>query len=222
MPEKTPRLIIGQRRAAAPASRGVPRLVVGGNKAQPRGSEVPAGDSGRVVLGHDLDSGAPLTVTPQQLCSGTYILGVQGVGKSTLLEQIACQLLEENESVIAFDPHGQLIDNIVRRMPARRLADTYHLDLKDRKYPFALNVFACRNQDDEEERDRTRNQVMHAFEKLWPETQRGVYFKKLLRHVIILLIEFPHLTLADVPQLLRDEQFRTRYTSKLQNTGSAK
>jgi hypothetical protein len=173
-----------------------------------------------LILGQDVDTGQAVTVTPEQLCSGTYILGVQGVGKSTLLEQLAYQLLEQDESLIVFDPHGQLIDNIIRRMPASRLADTYHLDLKDRAYPFALNVFACANRDDEEERDRTRNQVLHAFQKLWPETQRGVYFKKLLRHVIILLIEHPRLTLADVPRLLRDGTFRASYVDQLENTGS--
>jgi hypothetical protein len=176
--------------------------------------------TGSIILGDDVDTNAPVEVTTEQLCSGCYILGVQGVGKSSLLEEITRQLLEMNESVIVFDPHGQLIDDIIVRMPADRLADTYHLDLKDRQYPFGLNVFACADPDNEEDRDRTRNQVMHAFEKLWPETQRGVYFKKLLRHVVILLIEHPHLTLADVPRLLRETDFRTQYADTLRNTSS--
>jgi uncharacterized protein DUF87 len=173
-----------------------------------------------LVLGNDLDRGEAVTATMEQLCSGCYILGVQGMGKSSLLEEIARQLLDKDESVIIFDPHGQLIDDIVARMPARRLADTYHLNLKDRKYPCGLNVFACADPNNEEERDRTRNQVTHAFEKLWPETRTGVYFKKLLRHIIILLIEHPQLTLADVPRILRDTAFRTGFTQSLRNSGS--
>jgi hypothetical protein len=222
MPDKKPpRLVIGQKRdAVTPQRQGIPRVVVGGRRTVDRPTLVDSPDSAIITLGRDVDNGSQLAVTQQQLCSGSYILGVQGVGKSTLLEQIACQLLEQDESLIVFDPHGQLIDNIVRRMPRRRLRDTFHLDLKDRDNPFALNVFACANPDDEEERDRTRNRVTHAFEKLWPETQRGVYFKKLLRHVIILLIEHPGLTLADVPRLLRDGALRSRYTDRLQNTGS--
>lgn len=173
-----------------------------------------------VILGRDLDTKQEVTVTPEQLASGCYILGVQGVGKSTLLEQIAGQLLQRGESVIVFDPHGQLIDNLIRSMPGERVADTYHLDLKDREYPFGLNVFACADPADEEERDRTRHQVTHAFEKLWPETRTGVYFKKLLRHVIILLVENPQLTLADIPRLLRDDEFRERFCARLANGGS--
>jgi hypothetical protein len=98
------------------------------------GSDLAAAATRRVTaditLGQDVATGAPITVSAQQLCSGSYVLGVQGVGKSSLLEQIACQLLEQDESVIVFDPHGQLIDNIIRRMPENRLPDTFHLDLK--------------------------------------------------------------------------------------------
>src|SRR4051794_13186403 len=77
-----------------------------------------------VTLGRDIDTNSPITVNTEQLCSGSYILGVQGVGKSSLLEQVACQMLELGDSLIVFDPHGQLIDNILKRMPARRLRDT--------------------------------------------------------------------------------------------------
>jgi hypothetical protein len=38
--------------------------------------------------------------------------------------------------------------------------------------------------------------------------------------MVILLIEQPTLTLADVPRLLRDEGYRSRYTDELRNTGS--
>src|SRR4051794_26555032 len=105
-------------------------------------------------------------------------------------------------------------------MPENRLADTYVLDLQDRFFPFSLNIFACADPASEVERDRTRNQVMHAFEKLWPETKTQVYFDKLLRHIVILLIEFPHLTLADVPDLLTDTTLRTRHTEQLRNERS--
>ena len=229
--KKLQRLVIGQKQPAPPKPAQSPGPVLqrlGASNTQiaslpARSTVAPTVtpvEQTTITLGRDTDSGALIAASTEQLCSGTYVLGVQGVGKSSLLEQIACQLMEQDESVIVFDPHGQLIDNIIRRMPASRLQDTFHLDLKDREYPFALNVFACADPEDEEERDRTRNQVTHAFEKLWPETQRGVYFKKLLRHIIILLIENPGLTLTEVPRLLRDGVYRERYVSRLRNIGS--
>jgi hypothetical protein len=226
MGKKTLRLTAGQK--PQPAR---PRLIIR-RKGEPRqktdpqtssvhsSSAVAPVEATTITLGHNIDTHARITVNTEQLCSGTYVLGVQGVGKSSLLEQIACQLMEQDESVIVFDPHGQLIDNIIKRMPGRRLRDTFHLDLKDRKYPFALNVFACADPEDEEERDRTHNRVMQAFEKLWPETRSGVYFQKILPHVVTLLIEHPDLTLADVPKLLQDSVFREQYTRTLRNEGS--
>src|SRR5512144_533108 len=130
-----------------------------------------------VTLGTDVDTGQPVTVDQVSLCSGSYILGVQGTGKSSLLEQIACQQLQLGEAVIVFDAHGDLVEDIIRRMPASRLPDTYLLDFEDcRQYPFGLNVFVCRDAANEKARDRTRNLVVHAFEKLWPETKRAQYF----------------------------------------------
>ena len=171
-----------------------------------------------VILGLDTLTNQPISVSQVDLCSGTYIVGVQGMGKTSLLEQIVYQQMQTNEAIIVIDPHGDLVNSIIYHMPERRLSKTYLLDLKEREYPFGLSVFACSNPADEEERDTTRNQIMHAFEKLWPETKEGQYFKKILRHVVITLIENPTLTLANVRRLLLDDEYRQQYTTHLQNT----
>src|SRR3954453_13968161 len=77
----------------------------------------PEAKSERIPLGINLDSKKPVAVTTKHLASGCYILGVQGMGKSSLLEELARQMLTLDESVIVFDPHGGLIDSIVSRMP---------------------------------------------------------------------------------------------------------
>src|SRR2546430_13118490 len=94
-----------------------------------------------VTLG--IENGNAITVSQEQLESGGYLLGVQGVGKSTLLESLILQQIAHNESVIAIDPHGDLIREIIARMPPRRLQDTYLLDLEAaREFPFGMNLFA--------------------------------------------------------------------------------
>src|SRR4051794_28179400 len=155
MPDKqVPRLVVRQKKPSPPTEQPtpqqVPRITINQRSQRQVIQRVSVNVSTQqtpgtadITLGRDIDTNSPITTNTQQLCSGTYVLGVQGVGKSSLLEQIACQLLELDESLIVFDPHGQLIDDIIKRMPARRLRDTFHLDLKDRQYPFALNVFAC-------------------------------------------------------------------------------
>ena len=222
--KKLPRLVIRQRRPAQtyPAGPSHDPVTAGATREAATHEYLvrPARQDAAIVLGRDIDTDSPITVTTEQLCSGTYVLGVQGVGKSSLLEQVACQLMEQDESVIVFDPHGQLIDNVIRRMPGRKLKDTLHLNLRDLEYPFALNIFTCADPNNEEERRRTYSRVMQSFEKLWPETRSGVYFQKYLPQIVTLLIEHPQLTLKDVPKLLNDSIFRERYTRTLRNEGS--
>ncbi|MGW2954818.1 hypothetical protein [Streptomyces eurythermus] len=171
-----------------------------------------------IVLGRDITSGEPVTVTAEELCSGTYLLGTQGAGKSSLLEQIAYQRMDQHDSVIVLDPHGELIDNIIARMPENRLDDTYLLDLSDaRHYPFRLNIFHCTNPQDETARARTRGRVLRVFRRIWPEIESGQYVEKLLRHVTTTLIYNPSCTLADVPAWFRSQQTASKAASNVQD-----
>ncbi|MEU2869725.1 type IV secretion system DNA-binding domain-containing protein [Streptomyces olivoreticuli] len=170
-----------------------------------------------VALGRDF-AGQPITVTAEQMCSGMYLLGTQGSGKSSLLEHIAYQRLEQNDSVIVLDPHGQLVDNIIARMSQRRLTDTYLLDLSDaRAHPFRLNIFHCSDPADETEQARTYIRVFRVFSRLWPEIESGQYVKKMLVPVVTTLIYNPGCTLADVPGWFRKPGITAQAIANIQN-----
>ncbi|MEU0214333.1 hypothetical protein ABZ281_04145 [Streptomyces sp. NPDC006265] len=157
-----------------------------------------------VTLGRELPRDQPVTVTAEEMCSGTYVLGTQGAGKSSLLEHLALQRLEQSDSVMVIDPHGQLVDSIIARMPQERVADTYLLDLADaRRFPFRLNIFHCTDPSDETERARTRGRVFRVFRRIWPEIESGQYAEKILRYVTNTLIYNPDCTLVDVPDWFR-------------------
>jgi Type IV secretory system Conjugative DNA transfer len=196
-----------------------------GSYLRPAGSEAPPLSAsvrpslpyGSVILGLDTDTGQPVSVSQDDLCEGTYIEGVQGMGKTQLLEQVVYQQMQRDEALIVIDPHGDLVRSIIAHMPAHRLSKTYLLDLTDRKHPFGLNAFVCSDPTDEEKRDGTRNQIMHAFSKLWPEVLEQQYFKIYLPHIVITLIENPELTLANVERLLDDAEYRQRYTRHSKN-----
>src|SRR5207253_812668 len=88
------------------------------------------------VLGEDTRTGEQIAVDDVSRCSGCYVIGTQGVGKSSLLESMIYQDIEKNHAVIVLDPHGQLVENIVSRMPESHLHRTYLFDITDRAYPF--------------------------------------------------------------------------------------
>jgi len=171
-----------------------------------------------VILGES--SEGLVRVSQKELESGTYILGKQGSGKSFLLLSAILQQIEGGGAVFVVDPHGDLIKEVISRMPERRVSDTCLLDLQvAREYPFGMNIFALpRNgRGSVESREAVRNQCMQAFGKLWSETKSGLYFGKMLRHLVSLLLDCPELTLASVPLLFTDDEFRLRYTRRVQN-----
>jgi hypothetical protein len=56
---------------------------------------------GPVILGLDTDTGEPISVSQVDLCAGTYIDGVQRMGKTSLLEQVIYQQMERNEQSLS-------------------------------------------------------------------------------------------------------------------------
>ncbi|MFC9883128.1 hypothetical protein ACFVJW_26580 [Streptomyces libani] len=172
----------------------------------------------KIVLGRDRDTGKSTSVTAEQMCSGMYLLGTQGSGKSSLLTQIALQRIQQRDSVIVLDPHGQLVDNLIAKMPKHRLADAFLLDLSDaRNHPFRLNIFHCADPGDETERARTRGRVLRVFRRIWPEIEAGQYAEKILRYVITTLIYNPGCTLADVPGWFRGSGISAQAVANIQD-----
>jgi hypothetical protein len=170
-------------------------------------------------LGENLDSaGGYVQVSQEDLCSGVYIIGRAGRGKSALLEYCIYQQINNGRSVIVLDGHGDLVEKVIAGMSENRIKDkTYLLDLSDRDWPFSLNIFACDNVDDEIQRDSTRNQVLHAFDKLFPGTEEQQYFGDVLEAVIATLIYNPTLTVAHIPRLLADASFRQPYVKQVKD-----
>ncbi len=68
----------------------------------------------------------------------TYVIGGSGTGKSTLLQNLILQDLEEGRGLAVLDPHGDLVDSIIARMPERRVRDVIILNPADEDYPVGL------------------------------------------------------------------------------------
>lgn len=165
-----------------------------------------------IVLGVEYQTGEFITVDHKTLESGLYCVGNQGTGKSSLMVSFALQEIAQGECVIVLDPGGGgMLDDIMARMPEERVKDTFLLDLKHFKFPFWLDIFSCSNRESREARVTTAYQIMHSFEKLWPETVGQVYIKKMLRHLIPIMIDHPDFTLAHLPRFLSDDNFRNDF-----------
>src|SRR5277367_2369626 len=68
--------------------------------------------------------------------SHIYIIGKTGTGKSTLLETMALQDLEQGRGLALVDPHGDLVERIAARVPASRQGDVIYLNVPDLAQPY--------------------------------------------------------------------------------------
>lgn len=96
--------------------------------------EVPLVDlakSGQVA-GHLVgNSRQPVLIDPEERFRHLYVSGQTGTGKSTLLLNLALQDIEAGAGVAVLDPHGDLVEALLGRIPAERADDVVLVDPAD-------------------------------------------------------------------------------------------
>lgn len=161
-------------------------------------------------VGYQPENEDKLLIPDKDRFSGTYVGGVQGVGKSGLIENFVAQDIAAKRAVAVIDPHGDLVDHCVAQLPKDKLAYTYILDMQDEAYPFGINVFAARQLNTSIAQAQSIDRVMHCFEVLWPEVLNQQHLPRYLRASTIALFANPGSTLVDMYRFLLDDMLRQR------------
>src|ERR1700734_2244309 len=60
-----------------------------------------------------------------------YVVGKTGVGKSTLLENMAIADIQSGKGIAVIDPHGELAEKLLDFVPEERLSDVIYFDPSD-------------------------------------------------------------------------------------------
>src|SRR5262249_15680639 len=68
-----------------------------------------------------------------------YVIGKTGTGKSTLLETLIRQDTENGEGLALLDPHGDLVEKVLRSVPDKRKADLIYFNVPDRANALGFN-----------------------------------------------------------------------------------
>ncbi len=165
------------------------------------------------ALGTEVKNSQPVALSKEGRRQGTYVLGINGTGKSNLLLNVALSDIAAGDGLCLLDPHGDLVDDILTRIPEHRLKDVILFDPGDIDYPLGLNIFECPNRDDPKLVDRICSEVVLTFKKLFPDFW-GPRMEDLLRHSILTLIATPDCTMLDLLPLLTDPEARARYVSR--------
>lgn len=166
-----------------------------------------------VSLGTDTESGKPVALSAAGRRQGTYVLGINGTGKSNLLLDIALQDIESGDGLCLMDPHGDLIEAVLGRVPAHRLSDVILFDPSDIDFPFGLNMFECSDPNNPRLVDRVCSEVVLTFKKLFVDFW-GPRMEDLIRHMVLTLMSTPDCTMLDMLPMLTDSIRRQEYVER--------
>src|SRR5438132_4813344 len=112
--------------------------------------------------------------------------------------------------VLVVEPSGDLVNDVLDRVPAHRMDDIVILDPTDEARPVGLNVLAGADTAPE----LVVDQVVGIFHDLY-RSSWGPRTDDILRSAILTLVGVPGMTLAEVPLLLTDADFRRRLVARI-------
>ncbi|MBI4709257.1 MAG: type IV secretion system DNA-binding domain-containing protein [Candidatus Portnoybacteria bacterium] len=140
-----------------------------------------------------------------------YIIGKTGMGKTTLLENMAAQDIQSGRGIGIVDPHGEFAEKMLDFIPSSRVNDVIYFNPADLDFPIAFNVI---EKVDPEHRHLVASGLVGVFKKMWAETW-GPRLEYVLRNAILALLEYPGSTLLGIMRMLTDKEYRKKVIDKI-------
>ncbi|CAL9330125.1 hypothetical protein SUDANB121_00064 [Nocardiopsis dassonvillei] len=197
--------------AHLPTDTTVPGLTRAGARPAAPSPAVPRGGEDTRVIG-DADAGTPrpIAVGVVEARQHTHILGKTGSGKSTLLANLVLQDAEAGRAGLVIDPRGDLVTDIIARLPEHAVDKVVLFDPDDNESPPRLNLL------EGGDADFVSDTVVGIFRRIYAEYW-GPRTDDILRAATLTLTraDDPGLTLGDVPRLLADDALRESVMAKV-------
>ena len=163
-----------------------------------------------LVLGindHDGEERRVALSTDQRL-RHIHLIGASGSGKSMLILSLAVQDIIAGNGFAVLDPHGDLIEDVLARIPDERAGDVVIFDAADEEFPIAFNPLRAHS---EVERTLLASDFVSVFRRL-SSTTFGDQMASVLGNCVQAFLESDQGgTLLDLRHFLTDKAYRTRF-----------
>lgn len=137
----------------------------------------------------------------------TYCIGASGTGKSTLLLSMIAQDVAAGRGLGVIDPHGDLIDDVLARIPPERAQDVVLFDPSDEEYPVGFNVLSAHS---ELERTLLASDLVGVFKRF--SSTFGDQMAAVLGNAVLAFLESSEGgNLMDLRNFLVDKTFRETF-----------
>ena len=143
-----------------------------------------------------------------------YIIGKSGTGKSKLLESLILDDIRMNKGVVVLDPHGDLIQNIIKFIPEHRLKDTIHFNVPDLDYPVPFNPLGGVELD-------MKQQMTQGFIEVFKKFFGADWSPKIehvFRYTVLALLDYKNSTVVGMMKMLTNRKYRQKVIPEIQDS----
>ncbi len=158
------------------------------------------------VLGENIHNGkkTKVTLSHEQRMRHMHVLGATGTGKSTLLLNLIIQDLQHGVGLTILDPHGDLIESILERIPENRFEDVILFDPSDEQYPVGFNILEAKSEIEKNVLSSDLVEIFRRFSTSW-----GDQMSVVLGNAISALVENNQTySLLELRRFLIEKDFR--------------
>ena len=147
-----------------------------------------------------------------------YCIGKTGTGKTTWMQNLAYQDILAGKGVCVVDPHGDMIDWLLARVPKERVDDVILFYPPDLDRPMGLNMLEAKTPAQKQE---VVAQMIAIFYKLFDPTGTnqiiGPMFEHYMRNAMLALLadDESGATLVEIPRMFTDAKFREQKLAKV-------
>jgi len=186
-------------------------------KTAPVSAEVPTSGGTFIGIGYYRGVKRPVYILPKDRMRHTYIIGKTGVGKSELLKEMIKQDIKTGYGVCVIDPHGDLVEDVLRYIPPERAEDVIYFDPSDTQRPMGLNLLEAYN---EEQKHFITTSIINLMYKLYDPQRTGIIgprFEHAVRNAMLTVMSEPGTTFVEVVRCLTDPKYVQELLPKVQD-----
>ena len=142
-----------------------------------------------------------------------YTIGKTGSGKTTLMENMILDDINEGRGVGLIDPHGDFAEKLLDHIPEHRIDDVIYFNPADTEYPVGFNPL---ERVTNEHRHLIASGIMGVFQKIWIDVWSG-RMQYILNNALLALLEYPDATILGIMRLLTDKKYRKEVVTNLED-----
>lgn len=147
-----------------------------------------------------------------------YIVGQTGTGKSEYLKHMILEDIKRGAGLAFIDPHGDVAEDIIRKIPEDRLSDVVYWNPGDTEYPIGLNIMDVKTT---EQKNIIINAFIALLYKLYDPARTGIMgpmLERTVRNIMLTAMEEEGSTLIEAMRLLTSPEFAKSKISAIKDS----